>query len=81
MCIRECAYSIHEHTLSLSDCSRIEDVSRLGHIHTLTLSRCNNIRDVTALNYVPTLNMRGCKFIADRRSTLGSAHTFDIINC
>lgn len=46
------------HTLNLSQCDNLNDVSALGGVHTLKLFRCVLIDDVSALNTVRSLS--GC---------------------
>ncbi|NBS59756.1 MAG: hypothetical protein EBS65_22515 [Betaproteobacteria bacterium] len=43
------------HTLDLSYCNNITDVSMLGNLHTLDLTGCDNITDVSMLDKVHTL--------------------------
>jgi hypothetical protein len=43
------------HTLNLSCCKLLSDVSKLGNIHTLDLSGCENITDVSMLRKVKHL--------------------------
>jgi hypothetical protein len=43
------------HTLELSSCLGIVDVSALGNVHTLTLTFCREITDVNALGGVMEL--------------------------
>ena len=53
------------HTLNLSKCKNIKDVSALGSVLKLDLSDCQNIIDVSALGSVHELNLHGCKKIKD----------------
>jgi hypothetical protein len=34
------------HTLNISQCDRVRDISALGNLHTLSISECSGIRDV-----------------------------------
>jgi hypothetical protein len=43
------------HSLKLSSCQGISDVSALGGVHFLDLSYCQGISDVSALGVVPAL--------------------------
>jgi hypothetical protein len=52
------------HTLTLSHCSGISDVSALGGVHTLDVNRCPGLRDVSALGGVHTLDLT-CDFHAE----------------
>lgn len=67
------------HTLDLTRCSEISDVSMLGHIHTLILSGCEKISDVSALGNVHTLDLTCCR-IRDV-SMLGRNHTLILAGC
>jgi hypothetical protein len=53
----------HVHTLFLSECDKVSDVSALGHVHTLCLSRCDKVSDVSALE--PWSHLRGGRNIFD----------------
>jgi hypothetical protein len=68
------------HTLNLSCCKGITDVSALGAVHTLNLGYCRNITDVSALGAVHDLNLRFCDNITDV-SSLGSVHTLNLSWC
>ena len=48
------------HTLDLSYCSEITDVSALGNVHTLKLNGCNKIIDFSALINVYSLEVERC---------------------
>jgi hypothetical protein len=41
------------HTLDLSRCPNVSDVSALGHVHTLNLSGSDNVSDVHVLYFYP----------------------------
>ena len=49
-----------QHSLNLSGCSKITDVSGLGGVHTLNLSWCSKITDVSGLGGV--INLIGKSF-------------------
>lgn len=68
------------HTLRLSNCQGITDVSALGYVHTLYLSDCHGITDVSALGNVHTLDLSGCQGITDV-SALGNVHTLYLYSC
>jgi hypothetical protein len=68
------------HTLDLSRCRGITDVSTLGGVHTLDLSRCRGITDVSTLGGVHDLNLEGCRGITDV-STLGGVHELHLEGC
>jgi hypothetical protein len=51
------------HTLDLSRCKHITDVSALGGVQVLDISRCFGVTDVSALGKVRTLNLEGCNQI------------------
>ena len=59
------------HTLNLSHCSNIRDVTALKGVHTLNLSRYTRISDVNALKYshvgLKLPNCYGCECVG--RST------------
>ena len=48
------------HTLNISFCNKITDVSMLGNLHTLDISQCDKITDVSMLSKLHTLYMYGC---------------------
>ena len=49
------------HSLNLSDCVEVVDVSALENVPDLNLSGCINITDITALHKVDQcLNLSGC---------------------
>ncbi len=48
------------HTLDLSYCQNITDVSMFGNCHTLDLRYCHKIKDIRALGNVYSLNISGC---------------------
>ena len=48
------------HTLNLSYCKLLSDVSKLGNIHTLDLSGCKILKDVSMLGKVKHLNLSDC---------------------
>ena len=52
------------HTIDLSWCEKITDVSALGSVHTLNLSGCHKIENVSALGNVHNLNLKCCYNIA-----------------
>jgi len=72
--------SIKVHTLDLSYCDNVSDVSNLGGVHTLNLRHCDNISDVSALGGVHTLNLSGCRNVSDV-SALGGVHSLNLYNC
>ena len=61
------------HTLNLSGCYGLTDVSALGNVHTLNLSYCTGITDVSALGNVHTLDLSVC-YKVTHVSMLGSVH-------
>ena len=64
------------HTLYLSLCNRVTNVSALGRLHTLDLS-CTGVTDVSALGGLHTLNLTGCTGVTDV-SALGKLHTLNL---
>ena len=44
------------HTLYLSNCKQLTDVSALGGVHTLSLTGCGQLTDVSALGGVVIYN-------------------------
>jgi hypothetical protein len=68
------------HTLNLSYCGRLTDVSALGHVHALNLSYCGQLTDVSALGCVHTLNLSYCGRLTDV-SALGHVHTLYLSGC
>ena len=58
------------HTLNLSNCYKVTDVSALGNVHTLDLSG-TKVSDVSALKNVRELNLFGCYNVTNV-STLGN---------
>ena len=68
------------HTLNLSHCSAVSDVSGLGGVHTLNLAWCSAITNVSGLGGVHTLNISYCHGITDV-SALGGVHTLDLSHC
>lgn len=54
------------HTLDLSSCQRVRDVSQLGHVHSLNLSGCTHLQNVNALANVHSLFLSMCN--VDRSS-------------
>lgn len=68
------------HTLILTGCLQINDVSMLGHIHTLNLAGCYCVTDVSMLGNVHTLNLTSCYRLSDV-SMLGGVHTLDLTDC
>ncbi len=67
------------HTLNLSYCINIKDVSMLSRVHTLNLTCCV-ISDVSALGNVYNLNLSHCRNITDV-STLGNVHNLNVEGC
>ena len=61
------------HTLDLSFCQGVTDVSMLGTVHTLNLWNCRGVTDVSMLGSVHTLDIWNCPGVADV-SMLGSVH-------
>ena len=53
------------HTLNLSYCTGITDVSALGKVENLNLSFCYRITDVSALGKVKNLHLLYCTSITD----------------
>src|SRR5271170_4609438 len=53
------------HTLNISDCYKITDITVLKGIHTLNMSDCTRITDITALKGIHTLDMSYCYRITD----------------
>ena len=72
--------NINIHTLYLSYCRRIKDVSNLGNLHTLDLSNCDQISDVSNLGNLHTLILKGCYKLEDV-SMLGNLNTLNIRGC
>jgi hypothetical protein len=68
------------HTLNLTRCEKITDVSALGNVHTLNLSYCNNIKDVSALGKVRNLDLSACYSIYDV-SALGKVYDLNLSWC
>jgi hypothetical protein len=62
------------HTLIMSDCWNVTDVSALSGIHTLDMGDCNRVTDVSALAGIHWLNMSGCNRVTDV-SALAGIHT------
>jgi hypothetical protein len=58
------------HTLILSHCKYLMDVSCLGNIHTLDLSHCSAVWDVSALSRVHTLRLSFCYSLEDVSSLI-----------
>ena len=56
------------HTLNLTDCKGITDVSSLGNVHILDLSGCERITDVSSLRNVHTLYLSEFEGISDMGS-------------
>jgi hypothetical protein len=69
----------HVHTLDLSYCKGIYDVSMLGNVHTLDLSYCKGIYDVSMLGGVHALNLS--KTSPSGVAFLGNVHTLNLSNC
>ena len=67
------------HTLDLSCCFNLLEISKLTDIQVLALS-LNNITDVSALGGVHKLNLGGCPNIMDV-SALGGVHTLNLCRC
>ena len=53
------------HTLNLSFCTGMTDVSALGTVHTLNLSHCTSVIDTSALGHVHLLDISDCNGIID----------------
>ena len=70
----------HLHTLDISCCREIRDVSALRGIHTLNMSWCTVIADVSALAGIHTLHMNGCLRVSDV-SALAGIHTLAVTQC
>ena len=68
------------HTLDMSRCTGITNVSALAGIHTLYMSWCTGITDVSALAGIHTLDMYGCTRITDV-SALAGIHTLYMYGC
>ena len=67
------------HTLNLTWCAGVVDVSMLGGVHTLLLCS-TSVRDVNTLSEVQYLDLSGCRFVEDV-SALGQVDTLDLRNC
>lgn len=67
------------HSLNLSRCAYVSDVSKLNNLYSLNLSSCRNITDVSMLGRgrIHKLNLKGCRGINDF-SHLGSIHYLDL---
>jgi hypothetical protein len=68
------------HTLNLSCCKLLSDVSKLGKVHTLNLSYCDGVTDVSKLVNVHILNLSGCENITDV-SMLGKVKHLNLSDC
>jgi len=71
---------LNVHTLNLSYCKNITDVSLLKNVTNLNLTCCKGITDVSALGGVHTLNLSECDGVTDV-SALGSVHTLNLSYC
>ena len=77
------------HTLDLSNCSGVSDVSALAscaNLHTLKLTGCFAVVDVSALascSSLHTLDLSGCKGLANVSELAGCAslHTLKLSRC
>jgi hypothetical protein len=56
---------VHIHTLNLTGCHNIKDVSSLRNVNTLNISDCQGITDVSGLTKVHELNISHCPKIKD----------------
>lgn len=68
------------HTLNLSHCDWVTDVSMLGNIVDLNLTECLNVSNVSALGKVKKLNLTGCRKVMDV-SALGEVDDLNLTNC
>ena len=67
-----------QHTLNLSDCDELVDVSALRNVHhTLDLSGCDELEDVSALGNVHTLDLSGCDQLVDISALRNVQHTLN----
>jgi hypothetical protein len=68
------------HSLDLSHCRDITDVSAQGDVHTLSLIHYLRVTDVNALGNVNSLDLSECDGITDI-STLGNVHKLSLSGC
>ena len=70
--LARCANTLrHLHTLEISGCTGITDVSALAGIHTLYMRGCTGITDIRALAGIHALYMSGCADITDVSALVG----------
>lgn len=68
------------HSLDLSGCPNLYDVSSLGNAYYLNLSNCRRLSDVSSLGAIHTLILSGCNGVSDV-SMLGTVHSLDLSHC
>ena len=77
------------HTLTLSGCAALTDISGLGQcgsLHTLDLSGCSELTDISGLGKcesLHTVNLSGCGGLTDVSGLgqCGSLHTLNLSSC
>ena len=78
--VRRFTFNAIVHTMVLSDCQGINDVSALGGVHTLYLNGCRGIFDFSTLGSVRNLDLSQCPNVVDV-SALGGVHTLYLCYC
>jgi hypothetical protein len=71
---------IEVHTLDLSYCTGVRNVSNLRKVHTLLLQHCSEVEDVSPLKNVHNLSLINCKKVTNV-SSLEGVHTLDLSYC
>ena len=72
------------HTLDLSNCQKITNVSALGNVHTLHLSFCKKITDVSALGNVQKFPITGIRDSCEPEGDFVDSkklHTLNLSGC
>eukprot|EP00055_Hartaetosiga_balthica_P004388 m.11379 g.11379 ORF g.11379 m.11379 type:complete len:570 (-) comp3828_c0_seq1:193-1902(-) len=70
----------HVHTLHLSLCPLLTNVSSLANVHSLQLSHCAELTNVAPLQNVHTLRLVSCSAVTNVQA-LGSVHTLSLTAC
>jgi hypothetical protein len=68
------------HTVEISYCISLVDVSSFSHVHTLMLSDCPNVVDVSQLGKIRHLCLSSCSGITDV-SALGKVYDLHLYHC
>ena len=68
------------HSLELTRCTGVTDVSMVGNVHKLVLTKCTGVTDVSALGSVHSLYLFECTGVKDV-SALGRVHKLHLDKC